>query len=121
MSTGGLELPDGSPGTLTHERGYHSTLPEISTPTRPFLSTCKHNHLWTTDHTETSKQQRLPRREFAATLEMMKEKKRVGEEATLAGSDGDDDEVPEVDWLSAGALLYMPKPQVRFEKLQYVL
>ena len=52
---------------------------------------------------------------------MMKEKKRVGEEATLAGSDGDDDEVPEVDWLSAGALLYLPKPQVRIEKLQYVI
>ena len=51
---------------------------------------------------------------------MMKEKKRVGEEATLAGSDGDD-EVPDVDWLSAGALLYLPKPQVRIEKLQYVI
>ena len=51
----------------------------------------------------------------------MREDERVGNDATLAGSDGDDDEVPEVDWLSAGALLYLPKPQVRIEKLQYVL
>ena len=62
----------------------------------------------------------MPRREFGAALEKMRERKRVGKDATLAGSDGDDDIEappapgdPEVDWLTSGVQLYMPKPQAK--------
>ena len=43
----------------------------------------------------------------------MREDERVGNDATLAGSDGDDDEEEEgKDWLSSGEQLYNPKPKV---------
>ena len=48
----------------------------------------------------------------------MREDERVGNDATLAGSDGDDDEEEEgKDWLSSGEQLYNPKPKVMIETL----